>query len=42
MQARGAARIEAVEAVIDGRMSARSGSDDRGGSLGNFAAQPEA
>jgi hypothetical protein len=39
MQARGAACIEPVEAVIERRMSARSGSDDSGGSLGDLAAQ---
>ena len=39
MQARGAARIETVEAVIDSRMSSRSGSDDPCSSLGNLAAQ---
>lgn len=39
MQARGAFRIEAVEAFINGRMSARSSSDDRGSSLGKGALQ---
>ena len=39
MQARGTVCIEAVEAVIDSRMSSRSGSEDRGSSLGNLAAQ---
>ena len=39
MQARGAFCIETVEAFIDGRMSARSGSDDRGSPLGKFTAQ---
>jgi hypothetical protein len=37
MQARGALRIEAVEAFINGGMSARSSSDDRGSSLGKVA-----
>ena len=39
MQAHGAFRIEAVEAFINGRMPARSSSDDRGSSLGKLAAQ---
>jgi len=39
MQAGGAFCIEAVEAFIDGRMSARSGSDDRSSPLGKFTAQ---
>ena len=39
MQARGATRIETVEAIIDSRMPARSGSDDPGSSLGKLAAQ---
>ena len=39
MQARGAFRIETVEAFINSRMPARSSSDDRGSSLGKLAAQ---
>ena len=39
MQARRAFRIEPVEAIINGRMSARSCSDDRGSSLGKLAIQ---
>ena len=39
MQARGAFRVETVEIFIDGRMPARSGADDRGGSLGQLAAE---
>jgi len=34
LQAHGTFCIETVEAFIDGRMSARAGSDDRGRSLG--------
>ncbi len=39
MQARGAFRVETVEAVINSRMSARSSSDDRGSSLGELILQ---
>jgi hypothetical protein len=39
MQARGAFRVETVEAFIDGGMAARSGADDGGGSLGQFVLQ---
>lgn len=39
MQTRGPARIETVEAFINGRMSARASSHDRGSSFGEFAAQ---
>jgi hypothetical protein len=39
MQARRAFRIESMEAIIDGRMPARSSSDDRGSSIGKLATQ---